>query len=192
MSADLRSRSRGRSRSEATTCIEEDNSVTCIEEDNNVEEIATIVPPEGFRIPQIAPGTRGHRTLGALDEKETRQLLRCQSIRSWWHLRGRLHNAGGVDCRLLRVWMKQGFQPSPTASIDGIPVASQEFNVVVDPVKEKALWDTWGRITWLCIVASEVDWVFDKGYTFGWDDVHFQMDRSLFSLPSSPFIGVVP
>ena len=136
MSADHCSRSRGRSRSEATTFIEEDNSV---------EEIATIVPPEGFRNPQIAPGTRDHRTPAALDEKETKWLMRCQSIRSWWHIRGRMHNNGGVDFRLLKEWMKQGFQPSPTASIDGIPVASQESNVVFDAAKEKALWDTWGE-----------------------------------------------
>ena len=103
-----------------------------------------------------------------------------------------MHNNGGVDCRLLKEWMKEGFTISPIASITGIPVASQEFKVVVDPAKEKALWDKWGRLTWLCIVASESDWVFDKGYTFGVSDVHFQMDRSLFSLPSSPFIGVVP
>ena len=87
MSADQRSRSRsrGRTRSEAPTFIDSDNGV---------EEIATIVPPEGFRITQITPGTRDHRTPAALDEKETRQLMRCQSIRSWWHIRGRMHNNG--------------------------------------------------------------------------------------------------
>ena len=118
------------SRSEAATLVEEDSSV---------EEIVTIVPPELLQTPQIAPGTRDHRNPVALDEKETRQLMRCQSLRSWWHIRGRMHSVGGVDWRLLKTWMKHGFPPSPTVSVDGIPVASLEYNVVVDPVKEKAL-----------------------------------------------------
>ncbi len=103
-----------------------------------------------------------------------------------------MHNAGGVDCRLLKEWMKRGFQRSPTVPIDGIPFASQEFNVVVDPVKEKALWDTWGRATWRCIVAAEEDWIVDNGYTFEMSDVQFAFDSSLFKAPSSPFINVVP
>ena len=103
-----------------------------------------------------------------------------------------MHNNGGVDCRPLKEWMKQGFPPSPIASIDGIPVASQEFKVVVDPAKEKALLDNWGKELWLCIVVSEADWVFDNVYTFGVSNVAFEMDSSLFSLPSSPFIGVAP
>ena len=93
-----------RSHSEAKTLIEEDSSV---------EEIATIVQPELLQTPQIAPGTRDHRNPVALDEKETRQLMRCQSLRSWWHIRGRMHNAGGVDCKLLETWMDLGFPTSP-------------------------------------------------------------------------------
>ena len=127
-----------RSRSEAETLIEEDS---------NVEEIATIVQPELLQTPQIAPGMREHRNPAALDEKETRQLMRRQPLRCWWHIRGRMHNAGGVDCRLLKLWMQLGFPASPT-SVDGIPLASPEYNVVVDPVREKALWDTWGRQAW--------------------------------------------
>ena len=177
-----RSRSRSRNRSEADTLIEEDSSV---------EEIATIVQPELLQTPQIAPGKREHRNPAALDEKETKQLMRYQSLRSWWHIRGRMHNAGGVDCRLLKLWMQLGFPASPT-SVDGIPLASPEYNVVVDPVKEKALWDTWGRQTWLCIVASEEDWIVDKGYLFGVSQVHFEFDRSLFNVPSSPFVNVFP
>ena len=103
-----------------------------------------------------------------------------------------MHNAGGVDWRLLKTWMKLGFPPSPTVSVDGIPLASLECNVVVDPVKEKPLWDKRGRETWLCIVASEEDWIVDKGYTFELSKVQFEFDRSLFNVPSSPFIGVVP
>ena len=135
-----RSRSRSRSRSEAETLIEEDNSV---------EEIATIVVPELLQTPQIAPGTRDHRSPVALNEKETRQLMRCQSLRSWWRIRGRMHNAGRVDWKLLKAWMKLGFPASPTVSVDGIPLASPEYNVVVDSDKEMALWDTWGRETWI-------------------------------------------
>ena len=67
--------SRSRSRSVAATLIEEDT---------NKGEIATIVQPELLQTPQIAPGTRVHRNPAALDEKETRQLMRYQSLRSWW------------------------------------------------------------------------------------------------------------
>ena len=71
-------RSRSRSRSEADTLIEEDSSV---------EDIAKIVQPELLQTPQIAPGRREHRNPAALDEKETKQLMRYQSLRSWWHIR---------------------------------------------------------------------------------------------------------
>ena len=93
---------------------------------------------------------------------------------------------------LLKSWVKLGFPASPTASVDGIPLASPAFNVVVDPIEEKALWDKWGRDTWMCIVASEEDWIVDKGYTFELSKVQFEFDRSLFNVHSSPFIGVVP
>ena len=69
------SRSRSRSRSEATTLVDEDN---------RVGEIATIDQPELLQTPQVAPGRRAHRDLAALDEKESRQLMRYQSIRHWW------------------------------------------------------------------------------------------------------------
>ncbi len=177
-------RSRSRSHNSVAT--------TLIDEDSNVGRTATIVEMELLQTPQIAPGTRDHRNPAALDEKETRQLMRCQALRSWWHIRGRMHNAGGVDCRLLKAWMKLGFPTSPTVSVDGIPLASPEYNVVVDPVKEKTLWDTWGRETWLCIVASEEDWVEDTGSSWGMAPVHFAMDRSLFKLPSSTFINIAP
>ena len=121
-----------------------------------------------------------------------RQLLRFQSIRQWWSLRGRAHNSGGVDCRLLKLWTNAKFPASPTNIVDGIPLAGPEWNVVVDPVKERALWDTWGRQAWLTIVATEKDWVEDKGYLWGMAPVHFAMDRSLFKLPSSPFINLAP
>ena len=42
--------------------------------------------------------------------------------------------------------MHLGVPASPTASVDGIPLAGPGFNVVVDPVKEKALWDKWGEM----------------------------------------------
>ena len=178
------SRSRSRSRSEATTLVDSDNSVRAI---------ATIEQSGLLQTPQIAPGTRAHRNLAALDEKEARQLMRYQSIRHWWGLRGRLHNAGGVDRTLLKSWVGNGFPASPTGSHwEGIPLAGPAFNVVVDPIKEKALWDKWGRDTWMCIVASEEDSIVDKGYTFELSKVQFEFDRSLFNVPSSPFIGVVP
>ena len=88
--------------------------------------------------------------------------------------------------------MQLGFPASPTASVDGIPLASPEYNVVVDPAKEKALWGKWGRDAWLCIVASEDDSIVDKGYTFGVSQAHFEFDRSLSTVPSSPFINVAP
>ena len=178
-----RNRSRSRSHNSVAT--------TLIDEYSNVGRIATIVEMELLQTPQIAPGRREHRYPAALDERETRQLMRYQSLRSWWHIRGRMHNAVGVDCRLLKLWMELGFPASPT-SVDGIPLASPEHNVVVDPVKEKALWDTWGRGTWLCIVASEKDWIVDKGFLFGVSQAHFELDRSLFNVPSSPFVNVFP
>ena len=175
--------SRSRSRSDAETLIEEDSSV---------EEIATIVAPELLQTPQVAPGIRAHRFVAALDEKETRQLMRRQSLRHWWHIRGRMHNAGGVDCKLLKAWMNLGFPASPTVPANGIPLASPKYNVVVDPVKEMALWDKWGREAWLIIVASEEDWIVDNGYTFEVSQAQFAFDRSLFAVPSSPFVNVFP
>ena len=178
------SRSRSRSRSEATTLVDSDNSVRAI---------ATIEQSGLLQTPQIAPGTRAHRNLAALDEKEARQLMRYQSIRHWWGLRGRLHNAGGVDRMLLKSWVGHGFPASPTGSQwESIPLASPAFNVVVDPIKEKALWDKWGRDTWMCIVASEEDWLVEKGYTYEVSREQFAFDRSLHNVPSSPFIGVAP
>ena len=178
-----RSRSRSRSRSEAETMIEVDSEV---------EDIATIVVPELLQTPQIAPGIRAHRFVAALDEKETRQLMRRQSLRHWWHIRGRMHNAGGVDCKLLKAWMNLGFPASPTVPASGIPLASPEYNVVVDPVTEMALWDKWGREAWLIIVASEEDWIVDNGYTFEVSQAQFEFDLSLFAVPSSPFVNVFP
>jgi hypothetical protein len=179
-----RSRSRSRSHNSVAT--------TLIDEDSNVGRTATIVEMELLQTPQIAPGRREHRYPAALDERGTRQLMRSQSLRLWWHIRGRMHNHGGVDCKVLKPWMNFGFPASPTASVDGIALASPEHNVVVDPVKEKALWDTWGRAMWRCIVAAEEDWIVDNGYTFEMSDVQFAFDSSLFKAPSSPFINVVP
>mgnify|MGYP005710778103 CR=1 FL=1 len=176
-------RSRSRSRSEAATLIESDSSV---------EEIATIVVPGLLQSPQIAPGKRDHRFPAALDEKETRQLMRCQSLRHWWHIRGRMHNSGGIDIQLLKAWMKVGYPAQPTVPGGRIPLASPEYNVVIDAVKEMALWDTWGREAWLIIVASEKDWIVDMGYDFEVSRAQFEWDRSLFDLPSSPFVNVFP
>ena len=176
-------RSRSRSRSEAATLIESDSSV---------EEIATIVVPGLLQSPQIAPGKRDHRFPAALDEKETRQLMRCQSLRHWWHIRGRMHNSGGIDIQLLKAWMKVGYPAQPTVPGGRIPLASPEYNVVIDAVKEMALWDTWGREAWLIIVASEKDWIVDMGYDFEVSQAQFEFDRSLFDLPSSPFVNVFP
>ena len=176
-------RSRSRSRSEAATLIESDSSV---------EEIATIVVPGLLQSPQIAPGKRDHRFPAALDEKETRQLMRCQSLRHWWHIRGRMHNSGGIDIQLLKAWMKVGYPAQPTLPHGRIPLASPEYNVVIDAVKEMALWDTWGREAWLIIVASEKDWIVDMGYDFEVSRAQFEWDRSLFDLPSSPFVNVFP
>ena len=81
------SRSRSRSRSEAETMIEVDSGV---------EEIATIDVPELLQTPQIAPGIRDHRFVAALNEQETRQLMRRQSFRIWWHMRGRKINSWRV------------------------------------------------------------------------------------------------
>ena len=178
------SRSRRRSRSEATTLVDGDDKVG---------EIATIEQSGLLQTPQIAPGKRVHRNLAALDEKEARQLMRYQSIRHWWSIRGRRHNAGGVNRQVLKSWMDRGFPASPTGSHwEGIPLAGPAFNVVDDPIKEKALWDKRGRNVWMCIVASEEDSLVDKGYTFEVSEVQSQFDRSLFNVPSSPFIGVVP
>ena len=138
--------SRGRSRSHNSV------ATTLVDEDSNVGRTATIVEME-LLTPQIAPGNRKCRFPGALDERETRQLMRNQSLRLWWHIRGRMHNHGGVDIKVLKTWMNLGFPASPT-SVDGIPLASPEYNVVVDPVKEKAPWDTWGRQTWLALHRS--------------------------------------
>jgi len=176
-------RSRSRSRSEAETVIENDSSV---------EEIATIVVPGLLQSPQISPGKRDHRYPASLDEKETRQLMRCQSLRHWWHIRGRMHNSGGIDIQLLKAWMKVGYPAQPTVPGGRIPLASPEYNVVIDAVKEMALWDTWGREAWLIIVASEKDWIVDMGYDFEVSRAQFEFDRSLFDLPSSPFVNVFP
>ena len=178
------SRSRSRSHSSVAT--------TSIDDDSNAGRTATIVQMGLLQTPQIAAGRREHRFTAALDERETRQLMRRQSLRLWWHNRGRMHNHGGVDIKVLKTWMNLGFPASPTASVDGIALASPEHNVVVDPVKEKALWDTWGRAMWRCIVAAEEDWIVDNGYTFDMSDGQFAFDYSLFNLPPSPFINVVP
>ena len=103
-----------------------------------------------------------------------------------------MHNQGGVDIKVLKTWMNLGFPASPTASVDGIALASPEHNVVVDPVKEKALWDTWGRAMWRGIVVAEKDWLDDCGYSFEMSDAQFAFDNSLFQLPTSPFINVDP
>ena len=66
-----RSRSRSRNRNVAETMIEVDSEV---------EEIATIDVPELLQTPQIAPGTRDHRFVAALNEQETRQFMRRQSL----------------------------------------------------------------------------------------------------------------
>ena len=177
------SRSRSRSRSVAATLVDEDKEVG---------EIATIEQPGLLQTPQIAPGKRVHRNLAALDEKEAKQLMRYQSIRHWWGIRGRLHNAGGVNRKVLKSWIDLGFPASPTTSVDGVPLAGPQHNVVDDPSEEKALWDTWGRDAWMCIVASEKDSLVEKGYTYEVSQAQFEFDRSLFNVPSSPFIGVVP
>ena len=198
------SRSRSRSCSEAETVIDEDS---------DVDPRPVDVAPEGpapsigdlrslmLQTPQIAPGNREHRFVQALNERETRQLMRNQSLRLWWHMRGRRHNSGGVDLKLLKAWMGLGFPASPTVPDFGIgsrrslaspPLASPEHNVIVDPEKEMALWDKWGREAWLIIVASEEDWIVDNGYTFEVRQAQFAFDRSLFAVPSSPFVNVFP
>ena len=177
------SRSRSRSRSVAKT-----ESLV----DSEVEETATIDVPELLQTPQIAPGTRDHRFVAALNEQETRQLMRRQPLRIWWQMRGRKINSGGLDFKLLERCSNLGFPDSPTVPANGIPLASPEHNVVVDPVKEMALWDKWGREAWLIIVASEEDWIGDNGYTFEVSQAPFAFDRSLFAVPSSPFVNVFP
>ena len=174
---------RSRSRSEAATLIESDSSV---------EEIATIVVPGLLQSPQIAPGKRDHRFPAALDEKETRQLMRCQSLRHWWHIRGRMHNSGGIDIRLLRAWMKVGYPARPSMPHCRILLATEEYNVIIDAVKEMALWDTWGREAWLSIVTSEKDWIVEMGHEFDMSPRRFEYEREFFDLPSSPFVNVFP
>ena len=179
--------SRGRSRSRSRNVAKTESLV-----DSEVEETATIDVPELLQTPQIAPGTRDHRFVAALNEQETRQLMRRQSLRIWWQMRGRKINSGGLDFRLLKRWSNLGFPASPTVPANGIPLASPEHNVVVDPVKEMALWDKWGREAWLIIVASEEDWIVDNGYTFEVSQAQVAFDRSLFAVPSSPFVNVFP
>ena len=181
------SRSRSRSRSSSRSDAE-----TMIDVDSEVGEIATIDVPELLQTPQIAPCIRDHRFVAALNEQETRQLMRRQPLRVWWHMRGRMHNSGGVDCKLLKAWMNLGFPASPTVPASGIPLASPEHNVVVDPGKEMALWDKWGREAWLIIVASEEDWIVDNGYTFEVSPQQFAFDLSFFAVPSSPYVNVFP
>ena len=187
------SRSRSRSRSEAETMIEVDSEV---------EEIATIDVPELLQTPQIAPGIREHRFVPASNEQETRQLMRNQSLRHWWHMRGRRHNSGGIDIKVLKAWMGLGFPAAATVPLPltpgsrrysaSPPLASPEHNVIVDPGKEMALWDKWGRETWLMIVASEEDWIVDNGYTFEVSPQQFAFDLSFFAVPSSPYVNVFP
>ena len=42
------------------------------------------------------------------------------------------------------------------------------------------------------IVVAEKDWLDDYKYSFEMSDGQFAFDASLFQLPSSPFINVVP
>ena len=107
----------------------------------------------------------------------------------------------GVDLKLLKAWMGLGFPASPTVPAFGVgsrrslaspPLASPEHNVIVDPGKEMALWDKWGREAWLMIVASEEDWIVDNGYTFEVSPQQFAFDLSFFAVPSSPFVNVFP
>ena len=205
VSAARSSRSRSRSCSEAETVIDEGSDV-----DPHPVDVA----PEGpapsigdlrslmLQTPQIAPGHREHRFMQALDERETRQLMRNQSLRHWWHMRGRRHNSGGVDIQVLKAWMGLGFPAAATVPLPltpgsrrysaSPPLASPGHNVIVDPVKEMALWDKWGREAWLMIVASEEDWIVDNGYTFEVSPQQFAFDLSFFAVPSSPFVNVFP
>ena len=103
--------------------------------------------------------------------------------------------------KLLKAWMGLGCPTSATVPAFGAgnrrylaspPLASPEHNVIVDPGKEMALWDKWGREAWLIIVASEEDWIVDNGYTFEVSQAQFAFDLSLFAVPSSPFVNVFP
>ena len=110
-----------------------------------------------------------------------------------------MHRQGGLNIKVLKQWIADDFRAStdgiPSTSPEhriGIPLASPEHNVVVDPVKEKAFWDTWGRAMWRLIVVAEKDWLDDCGYSFEMSDAQFAFDNSLFQLPTSPFINVDP
>ena len=118
-----------------------------------------------------------------------------QSLRHWWHIRGRMHRQGGIDFRLLDTWIGLGF-PASSTSVNGIALARPEHNVIVDPVRERALWNTWGRTAWMSIVASEKDWLVKKGCVFEMNaafevsDMQFDFDWAFFQCPSSPFTNV--
>ena len=142
---------RARSRSPARSRVAE----TLVDPDSSVEEVqdSLVLPlqdslvgiPGEHVLPhqRIAPCKRERMQTG--EEGEIRQMMRRQSIRCWWNLRSRRYKAGGVANKLLRKWIERGFPASPTVTADGIPLASPEYNVVVDSVEEKALWDTWGE-----------------------------------------------
>ena len=199
--------SRSRSRSGSV-------SETVVDGDSDVDPGPVDVAPDGFtpsigdlrslmlQSPQIAPGHREHRFMQALDERETRQLMRNQSLRHWWHMRGRMHNSGGIDIKVLKAWMGLGFPAAATVPLPltpgsrrcsaSPPLARPEHNVLVDPVQEMALWDKWGRGAWLMIVASEEDWIVDNGYTFEVSPQRFAFDLAFFAVPSSPYVNVFP
>ena len=108
----------------------------------------------------------------------------------------------GVDIQVLKAWMGLGFPAAATVPLPltpgsrrysaSPPLASPGHNVIVDPVKEMALWDKWGREAWLMIVASEEDWIVDNGYTFEVSPQQFAFDLSFFAVPSSPYVNVFP
>ena len=105
-----------------------------------------------------------------------RQMMRRQSIRCWWNLRSRRYKAGGVANKLQRKLIERVFPASPTVTADGIPLASPEYDVATDPVAERSLWDTWGRDAWLCIVASEQNFIVYHGFIFEMSRVQFKFD----------------